>query len=548
MSYRSSSDINLFVKRNNLLGVKQCLEENPQCINNVDTEGLTPLHWACLDGYEAIVHHLIDSGAERSPKSIEEGHTPLAYAAIKGHTKIFAYLIRLGVKDIPDHKGYLVLHHAAMYNRVEILFLALQLMPETPIDVKDSFGHTPLMWAAYEGHQAAIEYLLAEGASVNASDEKGWTSLSWAVKTKRIPIAELLLQRGASLSVIDTDGQSLSDIARATTNYQTVDYIELVRGDTTGQIALKGRAEYYKWAYFNWAPLFLLYIISVLSLVPYFIIGLPIALAGPLLAWRYYGERRWSWLNESRNTYLIGQTWWGMTMSSLLWLLHILPNSGDVYSLSNILFFLWGFGFTIIFHTLLFRGPGVLEKNTVTKPVIQLALENGQGNRYCLTCLLKKPSRSKHCKVTGNCVARFDHYCPWIANAVGIGNYNHFIFTIFWVTMGHWAFITICIFYLKDTLSFPDASQIVQVCFTQEPVVFLSLLFQIGIGCGNTHLLFTQTRGIIQNLTTNEVKNYDRYFANRAPVSYGSPWRNAKEFLFPSVDWRTKFDGPVNDV
>jgi hypothetical protein len=44
MNYRSIADINAFVKRNNLLGVKQCLAENPDCINNIDAEGLTPLH------------------------------------------------------------------------------------------------------------------------------------------------------------------------------------------------------------------------------------------------------------------------------------------------------------------------------------------------------------------------------------------------------------------------------------------------------------------------------------------------------------------------
>lgn len=105
--------------------------------------------------------------------------------------------------------------------------------------------------AAYEGHQAAIEYLLAEGANVNAADQKGWTALSWAVKTKRLPIAEYLLQRkwlciyssevsgGSSLSIVDTDGFTLSDIARASNNVQLIDYIELVRSDQSGQIAAK---------------------------------------------------------------------------------------------------------------------------------------------------------------------------------------------------------------------------------------------------------------------------------------------------------------------
>ena len=37
-----------------------------------------------------------------------------------------------------------------------------------------------------------------------------------------------------------------------------------------------------------------------------------------------------------------------------------------------------------------------------------------RGRRYHLIQL-----RAKFCRETGNCVERFDHYCPWVGNAVG---------------------------------------------------------------------------------------------------------------------------------
>ena len=36
------------------------------------------------------------------------------------------------------------------------------------------------------------------------------------------------------------------------------------------------------------------------------------------------------------------------------------------------------------------------------------------GPAVCYTCKLRKPLRSKHCKLTGRCVHKFDHFCPFV--------------------------------------------------------------------------------------------------------------------------------------
>ena len=34
-----------------------------------------------------------------------------------------------------------------------------------PVDINDMFGHTPLWWAAFDGHVCCVDVLLKHGAS-----------------------------------------------------------------------------------------------------------------------------------------------------------------------------------------------------------------------------------------------------------------------------------------------------------------------------------------------------------------------------------------------
>ncbi|CAK9111776.1 Palmitoyltransferase ZDHHC15 (Acyltransferase ZDHHC15) (Zinc finger DHHC domain-containing protein 15) (DHHC-15) [Durusdinium trenchii] len=46
---------------------------------------------------------------------------------------------------------------------------------------------------------------------------------------------------------------------------------------------------------------------------------------------------------------------------------------------------------------------------------------------FCRKCSIPRPERAHHCNVSGFCVLRMDHYCPWINNCVGLGNYKFFL-------------------------------------------------------------------------------------------------------------------------
>jgi hypothetical protein len=76
------------------------------------------------------------------------------------------------------------IHHATKMGRVEnILWL---LDHGVPVDAKDGSGATPLQWAVGFGQVAAIESLLAAGASALVKDGKSRDVLFWAEHSDRL--------------------------------------------------------------------------------------------------------------------------------------------------------------------------------------------------------------------------------------------------------------------------------------------------------------------------------------------------------------------------
>ncbi|KAF2395734.1 palmitoyltransferase akr1, partial [Trichodelitschia bisporula] len=431
-------------------------------VSYADDEGITPLHWAAINNHYALCHFLIKSGVDVNARGGQAVATPVLWAAKKCHYYVVHLLLQNGADPLlTDDQGFNLLHSAVLDGNV--FQIVLLLHQDIAVDTADAQGHTSLMWAAYKGYGAVVDLLLRWGANVYARDDQGFTALHWAlVKGAQHPIFKLV-EYGSDRFAENNEGKTPAITAKEmkSTRQWHISLSECnYNPDGSPRkfplaFLVEDRRTFYHRAYFLW-PFFVgFWFIYILS---HFIVYLAVPLTFVVVYGLQWGSQwflRWAPndMKTLHKTPLLAGVFAGtLFWVGVRWITHVLPATYYTNPFLNLLFGAF-FGLcTYFYFRTMTEDPGFVPKpgsRSEQKVIIEELLDKRlfDETHFCVTCMIRRPLRSKHCKKCQRCVAKQDHHCPWVDNCIGVNNHRRFVLYVLTMATG-------VVFWLLLTLSY----------------------------------------------------------------------------------------------
>lgn len=103
--------------------------------------------------------------------------------------------------DRPNIGGWTPLMYAAYVGHDTIVNLLLDYHVDVNARTTTKYGATPLMLAASCGNESIVYFLLQSGAKIDIQDKRGWTCLFYATYQGHHKVAKLLLENGADKEI-----------------------------------------------------------------------------------------------------------------------------------------------------------------------------------------------------------------------------------------------------------------------------------------------------------------------------------------------------------
>jgi ankyrin repeat protein len=183
------------VRDGDVAAIRELLEEEPALVGEVDEHGKTPLHLAAELDHADVAELLLESGADLETLT-NWGATPLQWAGVLGSRRAAEVLLARGAGlTLPAAAG-LGLQHALDVvwdpEAVDDAFVlacrnghtqvaSVLLERGANVNARGFFAATGLHWAAINGHEDTVRFLLAAGADPALRDEEfDSDALGWA--------------------------------------------------------------------------------------------------------------------------------------------------------------------------------------------------------------------------------------------------------------------------------------------------------------------------------------------------------------------------------
>ncbi|UCC44420.1 MAG: ankyrin repeat domain-containing protein [Candidatus Zixiibacteriota bacterium] len=212
-------DLHQAAADNDLRVLRELLDREPDIINSLDSNHMTPVNLAAQSGNGKAVKLLIQLGADLTIGDADNS-SPIHLAALGGHNDIIKVLLEAGVDiDVRDNNGSTALIHAIASRNYETAISLIDLGAD--VSEANKVGDSPLHWAVARHAREVVDRLLISGADINLRTNEGNTPLSYAALVSDTAIARTLINSGADLEIKDNwDRTPLSLIARERGNLE----------------------------------------------------------------------------------------------------------------------------------------------------------------------------------------------------------------------------------------------------------------------------------------------------------------------------------------
>ena len=199
--------------------LKRLAAEDSAVLVSTWSSGETPLMAALYRKHDRAVEWLAGSGVPLD----------IFAAAALGRVDLLDPLARAGSPAINTYSydGWTPLHLAAFFGHPAAVEHLVAAGADLNAVSRNALLNTPLHAAVAGGHVEASLLLIDSGADVNAVDAGGHTPLHIAAEAGYVPVAKALLARGAGAHVVDAEDRTPLSRAAVKGHTEIVDLINV---------------------------------------------------------------------------------------------------------------------------------------------------------------------------------------------------------------------------------------------------------------------------------------------------------------------------------
>lgn len=487
--------------------VKELISSGAVLAQDSCDEGITGLHWAAINNRLSVVKYLVENDVSRADVNRLGGKlaaSPLHWACRGGLVYVVDYLLTNTNADptLKDSQNYNALHLAVLSSNITLIaYIILRCVVGDKtiyIDEPDLINCTPLHWASYQGDILSVNLLLKYGADVAKVDKNLMMPLHWAFIRGNKYVLSALEEAGSDIFAKNDTGKDSFAVSKDM-NCEEVWLQILQEADRNPKRNWEKNSHLLPvktWKYITFfTPYVVLPVVFWICsfkqglIIPKLFLSILIVAASVYFLQKvafpiYMPKDASAFQSPLMSGIFSGTAFWCF----VTFFFAILPKVIFKRFFTTILLILSIVVLSYCFYKSMTINPGYVpvptDSSMIFKDIKELiALKKFDTEHFCINTFIRKPLRSKYSRVSKRLVARFDHYCPWVYNDVGVRNHKVFITFVYSLSIAIALYIILAKKYFDV---FADASGY------DSDLEDLCLLFSdhMCLGYTNNHFVF----------------------------------------------------------